>query len=489
MLKLALQIYEIKRKLFLTLGIKTYLYNMIDSRFDCISLIPIVIEGASQNIVAANISSTSGLQAAVAQVREKYVLIVNTADPIDISISSVSRMISVAEETDAVLLYADYKEIKGGLAYSHKLIACQPGSLRDDFDFGPVYLVRAEMLRLAAEMMDGELSFAALYDMRLRLMRFGNLFHLPELLYTKQEHDLRSSGRKQFDYVNPRNRDVQIEMEQVFSAHLKSIGAYIEPGYEEKCEYGDNHAVEASVVIPVYNRESTIADAIASAFTQKTSFDYNVIVVDNRSTDNTTTIVRALAAVNPKLVHVVPERTDLGIGGCWNEAINHEKCGRFAVQLDSDDLYSSPDTLQKIIDKFHSENCAMVIGSYSMVDFELQPLPPGLIDHKEWTDENGRNNALRINGLGAPRAFVTDMLRENPFANVSYGEDYAQGLRFSRQYHIGRIYDSLYLCRRWRGNSDAHLDQDKINENNYYKDTVRTIELCSRMKYLAAKRK
>lgn len=453
----------------------------MNCKYDVISLASNEIPGASHQIVAPDMLSTKGLMKAAAMVAEDYVLMVPTIDRIVISEQDIQRLVSVARQTGSVMVYSDYHELKSGVQSSHKLIIYQAGSLRDDFDFGPLYLVKSESLRIAAELMESRYEHAALYDMRLKLSRFGHIYHLPEMLYTKTERDLRSSGTKQFDYVNPRNRIVQIENERVCAEYLKSIGAYIGLDQIKECSYEGDYPVEATVVIPVFNRETTIADAVASAIAQKTNFEFNVIVVDNYSTDNTSNVLTALAEANSRVIHVVPERKDLGIGGCWNEAINHPLCGRFAVQLDSDDLYIDDKTLQKIVDKFREKNSAMVIGAYNMVDFNLTPMAPGLIDHAEWTDENGRNNALRVNGLGAPRAFVTNLLRESPFANVSYGEDYAQGLRFSREYHIGRIFEPLYLCRRWRGNSDAHLDQEHVNGNNYYKDSMRTIEVCARV--------
>lgn len=449
--------------------------------FSVLSLTNITIDGATQHVVAPKMTSTSGLVSAVATLKERYTLIVNTAEKISVTKESVYRMISVAEQTGAVMVYSDYHETKGGLPYHHRLITYQIGSIRDDFDFGPMYIVNTEMLKIAAETMDKTYSYAALYDMRLRLSRMGNIFLIPELLYNKQEMDLRTSGSKQFDYVNPRNRDVQIEMEDVCTEHLKIIGGYITPDMAKNYVEESDYPVEATIVIPVYNREATISDAVASALMQKTDFQYNIIVVDNHSTDNTTNILSALSSSSERVIHIIPQRDDLGIGGCWNEAINDERCGRYVVQLDSDDLYIDENTLQRIVNKFRENKCAMVIGAYNMVDFNLNPMEPGLIDHKEWTDDNGRNNALRVNGLGAPRAFATSIVRENPFANVSYGEDYAQGLRISREYKIGRIFDPIYLCRRWRGNSDAQLDQYHINENNYYKDSIRTIELCARI--------
>ena len=449
--------------------------------FDVVAPIEVSVDGALHTLIEPTLWQTPTLMNVASMAAEEYLLFVVSTDKIEISADAVQRMLSVAQQTGAVMLYSDYREVANGSVCQHPLIAYQAGSVRNDFDFGPLYLVKTEALRIAAELMDKRYNFAALYDMRLKLSRFGHIFHLPEMLYTKQETDLRTSGAKQFDYVDPRNREVQIEYEQVCTQYLKSIGAYVATNDIVECEYGSGFEVEATVVIPVYNREATIADAVASALSQQTDFAYNVIVVDNHSTDKTTQIVAQIAATDARLIHHIPSLTDLGIGGCWNQAAQHPKCGRFIVQLDSDDLYSGTDTLQRIVDKFRSANCAMVIGSYNMVDFDLKPLPPGLIDHKEWTADNGRNNALRINGLGAPRAFVTELVRKHPFANVSYGEDYAQALLMCRQYNVERIFEPIYLCRRWRGNSDAQLSQQSINTNNYYKDTVRTIEVCARV--------
>ena len=373
-----------------------------------------------------------------------------------------------------------------------------PGdSLRDDFDFGSLWLVKAQnLLDYAAQQDRQEYQFAGLYDLRLYLSRVGEIFHINEFLYTEDELDTRKSGEKQFDYVNPRNREVQIEMEKACTHHLEKVGALVDTNYYRQPDFDEQEfEYEASVIIPVFNREKTIADAVKSALSQKTSFKFNVIVVNNHSTDRTGEILSEIAhemeGRNDKqagrLVQIVPDRNDLGIGGCWNMAINSDHCGKFAVQLDSDDLYSSPKTLQKIVDAFHKQKAAMMIGSYRMCDFDLNTLPPGLIDHKEWTDDNGCNNALRINGLGAPRAFFTPLVRQIQFPNTSYGEDYALGLVFSRRYRIGRIYDELYLCRRWGGNSDAALSIDKVNANNLYKDRLRTMELKARQQMLQGK--
>lgn len=394
------------------------------------------------------------------------------------------RLLRVAEDTQAAIVYSDYYKVEDGQLVAHPVIDYQTGSLRDDFDFGSVMLLNADYVKIFAEFEEAKrYKYAGLYALRLFLSRCDAIIHLDEFLYTEEELDLRKSGEKQFDYVNPRNREVQIEMEQACTFHLAQIDAlvdtskYVSPDFTQ-----EDFAIEASVVIPVRNRARTIRDAVESALSQSCKFDYNVIVVDNHSTDGTTDILKELADSNEKLKVIVPERSDLGIGGCWNEAINSEYCGRFAVQLDSDDLYSTPATLQTIVDAFYEQKAAMIVGSYRMCNFQLETLPPGLINHAEWTDENGPNNALRINGLGAPRAFFTPLLRALQFPNTSYGEDYAMGLAFSRRYRIGRIYDELYLCRRWEGNSDAALSVEKINKNNLYKDRLRTIELMARMK-------
>lgn len=401
--------------------------------------------------------------------------------------NTLERFLRVADDTDAVMVYADHYKMVEGKMEKHPVIDYQSGSLRDDFDFGSLWCIKAQALAdYIAQPDREEYQFAALYDLRLYLSRVGKIFHLNEFLYSEAELDTRKSGEKQFDYVNPRNREVQIEMEKACTQHLGKVGALIDTTFYRQPDFGEqDFEYEASVIIPVFNREKTVADAVKSALGQKASFKFNVIVVNNHSTDRTGEILDELKVDN--LIQIVPERTDLGIGGCWNEAINSSFCGKFAVQLDSDDLYSSPKTLQKIVDAFYKQKAAMIIGSYRMCDFDLNTLPPGLIDHKEWTDENGCNNALRINGLGAPRAFFTPLVRQIQFPNTSYGEDYALGLAFSRRYRIGRIYDELYLCRRWGGNSDAALSVEKVNANNLYKDRLRTMELKARQHMLQGK--
>lgn len=407
-----------------------------------------------------------------------FTLICTQIQDLEFGYMALERMCDYLSAPQCSMVYADhYKTIKGERT-PHPVIDYQLGSVRDDFDFGSLLMFRTDYLKRAINEIEAEKEYqhSALYALRLALSRYGELTHIREFLYTETEIDLRKSGEKQFDYVDPRNRQVQIEREEVFTRHLKKIGAYLKPGMMTVDLKEGEFSHEASIIIPVRNRARTINDAIRSVLEQETSFPFNLIIIDNHSTDGTSEIIEQYKNDN-RVIHLIPERTDLGIGGCWNLGINHPQCGRFAIQLDSDDLYSSPHTLQTIVDKFYKEQCAMVIGSYRMTDFTLQTLPPGVIDHKEWTDENGHNNALRINGLGAPRAFFTPLLRKIRVPNTSYGEDYALGLAFSRQYRIGRIYDVLYLCRRWEGNSDAALSIEKINQNNYYKDSLRTLEI------------
>lgn len=407
-----------------------------------------------------------------------FTLICTQVQDLEFGYMALERMCDYLSAPQCSMVYADhYKTIKGERT-PHPVIDYQLGSVRDDFDFGSLLMFRTDYLKRAINEIEAEKEYqhSALYALRLALSRYGELTHIREFLYTETEIDLRKSGEKQFDYVDPRNRQVQIEREEVFTRHLKKIGAYLKPGMMTVDLKEGEFSHEASIIIPVRNRARTINDAIRSVLEQETSFPFNLIIIDNHSTDGTSEIIEQYKNDN-RVIHLIPERTDLGIGGCWNLGINHPECGRFAIQLDSDDLYSSPHTVQTIVDKFYEEQCAMVIGSYRMTDFTLQTLPPGVIDHKEWTDENGHNNALRINGLGAPRAFFTPLLRKIRVPNTSYGEDYALGLAFSRQYRIGRIYDVLYLCRRWEGNSDAALSIEKINQNNNYKDSLRTLEI------------
>lgn len=434
-----------------------------------------------------SLRNTETLREIADAVSEKFILLYTKDTPLEMGMFALDRILAVAEDTGADMLYSDhYKLITAGDGNverrKHPLIDCQKGALRDDFDFGSVLVFRTTSFRRAVRAMESDWQWAGLYDLRLRMK---NIVHINEFLYTEIEKDTRKSGEKQFDYVNPRNRAVQIEMEKVCTEHLKRIGAWLEPKFKnpDPREFGSvEFPVTASVVIPVYNRIRTVADAVNSALGQECSFPFSVIVVDNHSTDGTTELLAQIAASDPRLVHVIPAKHDLGIGGCWNLAVHHQMCGEYAVQLDSDDVYSGPDTLTKIVNAFREQKCAMVVGTYQMTDFQMNPIPPGIIDHREWTEDNGRNNALRINGLGAPRAFWTPLLRTINLPNTSYGEDYALGLRISREYRIGRIYDVLYCCRRWDGNSDAALDIERINANNLYKDRIRTWELQARMK-------
>ena len=460
-------------------------------------------------VVIDRLESSNTITSIAENTDADYVIICTKTTPIKWGLYALERFLRTADDTGAVMIYSDhYSMVKDeslsqdgtsavGKLEKHPVIDYQEGSLRDDFDFGSLWLIKSQCLRDYAAQTDRvDYLYAGLYDLRLYLSRVGEIFHLNEYLYTENELDTRKSGEKQFDYVNPRNREVQIEMERACTQHLEKMGALIDTSYYRLPDFNEqDFEYEASVVIPVFNREKTIADAVKSALSQKANFKFNVIVVNNHSTDKTGDILSRIAhemeEKNDKqagrLIQIVPERRDLGIGGCWNVAINSDHCGKFAVQLDSDDLYSSPKTLQKIVDAFYKQKAAMMIGSYRMCDFDLNTLPPGLIDHKEWTEDNGCNNALRINGLGAPRAFFTPLVRQIQFPNTSYGEDYALGLAFSRRYRIGRIYDELYLCRRWGGNSDAALSIDRVNANNLYKDRLRTMELKARRQMLQGK--
>ena len=410
-----------------------------------------------------------------------YALVYTKTTTLELGYMALERLLQIAQDTEAGLVYADHYQVKGGELVKAPVIDYQKGSLRDDFDFGSVLFFDAAALKESVQRMTETYQHAGLYDLRLKLSQRYALVHANEYLYSEVEEDNRKSGEKQFDYVDPRNRDRQIEMEKACTQHLKEIGGYLEPHFKDIDFNQGEFEVEASVIIPVRNRAATIGAAIESVLKQQTKFKFNLIVIDNHSTDGTTEAIDAFKA-DGRVVHLVPERNDLGIGGCWNYGVNSTHCGKFAVQLDSDDLYKDEHTLQTIVDAFYEQKCAMVIGSYMMTDFDLNELPPGVIDHKEWTPDNGRNNALRINGLGAPRAFYTPVLRSIGLPNTSYGEDYAMGLNISRHYQIGRIYDVLYLCRRWGGNSDAALSIEKVNANNLYKDRIRTWELEARIR-------
>ncbi|WP_289702925.1 glycosyltransferase family 2 protein [uncultured Muribaculum sp.] len=421
--------------------------------------------------------SSEAIMPLVGQVDE-YIFIVRRGVTVHLSDNALHRMRQVARMTGASVVYSDYYERRDGLLSPHRLIDCSRGGvLRDDFDFGHLMLVDSRALESALASVQRHYDYAAFYALRLALSRQGKVVHCPELLYASEGV---SGGGSQFDYVDPRNRAVQVEMEQACTEHLKAVGAWLEPEFR-KVDLSGSWPVEASVVIPVRNRVSNVADAVKSALSQEAPFRFNVIVVDNHSTDGTTEVVASIAAADDRVIHIVPESDTLGIGGCWNRALTDSQCGKFAVQLDSDDVYSDTSVLTRIVDEFYRSNCAMVVGSYMLTDFDKNPIPPGVIDHREWTDANGRNNALRVNGLGAPRAFFTPVVRDILFPDTCYGEDYAMGLAVSREYRIGRIYDVLYLCRRWEGNSDASLSLDRLNANNLYKDTLRSWELEARI--------
>ncbi|WP_165026569.1 glycosyltransferase family 2 protein [Dysgonomonas sp. ZJ279] len=427
-----------------------------------------------------SLRSTATIKKISSKADTSYTLIYTKSADLRLGMFALDRMFQIAKDSGAGLIYADHYQVVGDEKKNAPVIAYQKGSLRDDFNFGSVLLYKTDLLKKAVADMDKEYKFAGIYDLRLKVSQHADLVHINEYLYSEIENNTDKSGGSHFDYVDPKNRDMQIEMEQACTDHLKKVGAYLAPQFK-KIEFNQaDFEYEASVIIPVRNRIRTVADAIKSVLSQKTNFKFNLIVVDNYSTDGTTEAIDKFAS-DERLVHVIPENKELGIGGCWNSGVHHPKCGKFAVQLDSDDVYSGEDTLQKIVDAFYEQNCAMVVGTYMLTDFDMNEIPPGIIDHKEWTPDNGRNNALRINGLGAPRAFYTPVLREIKVPNTSYGEDYALGLNFSREYQIGRIYDVLYLCRRWDDNSDASLDIVKANAHNTYKDRIRTWELEARI--------
>ena len=443
------------------------------------------VEGCTMVHIDALNSSDTMLKIAEAA-KAPYTLLYTKYNNLVMGYFALDRFVRLAGDSKAGMMYADSYTVIEGKKSNAPVIDYQEGSLRDDFNFGSVLFFNTEVLKKAAAGIDVHYTAAGLYDLRLRLSRIAPIVHINEYLYSDVTVDNRKSGDKIFDYVDPKNRGVQIEMERACTAHLKAVGGYLEPKFDEIDFNKGNFEYEASVIIPVRNRIRTIRDAIRSVLSQKTDFSFNLIVIDNHSTDGTTEAIDEFKD-DPRLVHIVPQRDDLGIGGCWNAGVQHPKCGKFAVQLDSDDVYSDENTLAKMVAAFYEQKCAMVVGTYMLTDIDKNPIPPGVIDHKEWTPENGRNNALRINGLGAPRAFYTPVLREIHVPNTSYGEDYALGLAFSRHFQIGRVYDVVYLCRRWEDNSDAALDIVKMNNNNLYKDRIRTWELQARRALVAAK--
>lgn len=441
----------------------------------------IQVDGVEKIVIDLS-GSTQTLRKIAAVSDAEYSVVYTKSFALDLGQFALERMSRIARDTAAGLVYADHFLLSGDKKSACPVIDYQQGSLRDDFNFGSLLLYNAENLKQAVSEMKNDFQFAGWYDLRLKVSQQAELLHINEFLYTDIETDNRKSGEKQFDYVDPRNRAVQIEMEQACTEHLKTIGGYLAPLFAP-IAFGDNHfKTEASVIIPVKNRIKTIGDAVKSVLMQKTSFPFNLIIIDNYSDDGTSELIQQFVSQDNKVIHLVPERKDLGIGGCWNEGVQSAHCGKFAIQLDSDDVYQDENTIQKIVEAFYAQQCAMVVGSYTMTNFDMQTIPPGLIDHKEWTPDNGRNNALRINGLGAPRAFYAPVLRDIKVPNTSYGEDYALGLAISRNFQIGRIYDSLYLCRRWDDNSDASLDIVKMNAHNAYKDKIRTIELKARIR-------
>ena len=435
---------------------------------------------ASVHIVEEPFTRSAALRSAAQAASAEFTLLYTRQTDLSLVHYALERMLQVADDTGAAMLYADRFISKGGEVSPAPVIDYQEGSLRDDFEFGGLLLFRTSALKDAASRMTADYEAAGLYDLRLKVSQIGKLEHIGEFLYYEIESDLRKSGEKLFDYVDPRNRSSQIEMEQAVTDHLEAIGGYLAPSFKDVDLTEGEFSFEASVVIPCKNRVKTIGDAIRSALDQKTDFPYNVIVVDDNSTDGTVDVIKSFLG-DPKLVYIAQDPTWHAIGGNWNAAIHHPACGRFALQLDSDDLYFDENTVQKFVEAFRAQDCAMVVGCYQMTDFELNPLPPYVIEHREWTPENGRNNALRINGLGAPRGFWTPLLRKLNFPTTKYGEDYAVGLRISREYQIGRVYDVLYTCRRWGGNSDSDLSIDKVNANNFYKDRIRTWELQARI--------
>ena len=425
-------------------------------------------------------SHSSTLRSVAREASAEFTLLYTRPTSLSLVHYALERMLQVADDTGAAMVYSDRFVSKGGEVVPAPVIDYQEGSLRDDFEFGGLLLFRTSALKEAASRMTADYVAAGLYDLRLKVSQKGRLEHIGEYLYYEIETDLRQSGEKLFDYVDPRNRSSQVEMEQAVTDHLKAVGGYLAPSFKTVDLTEGEFTFEASVVIPCKNRVRTIGDALRSALSQKTDFPYNVIVVDDNSTDGTVDVIKSFLG-DPKLVYIAQDPTWHAIGGNWNAALHHPACGRFALQLDSDDLYYDENTVQKFVDAFREQGCAMVVGCYQMTDFELNPLPPFVVEHREWTPENGRNNALRVNGLGAPRGFWTPLARKINFPTTKYGEDYAVGLRISREFQIGRVYDVLYTCRRWGGNSDSDLSIEKVNANNFYKDRIRTWELQARI--------
>ncbi len=447
------------------------------------------VEGC-EVIKVKNLNSSATIKAIAEKADADYVLLYTKYNTLKFAPFAIERFVKIADDSQSSMCYADHYNVTEKGAVKAPVIDYQFGALRDDFDFGSVILYCGKCFKKAAEAMKADYEFAGLYDHRLKLSQIGKLTHINEYLYSDVELDTRKSGEKIFDYVDPKNRGRQIEMEAACTEHLKEIGGYLAPtkvvdGKEvpnfKHIEFNRGEfEVEATVMIPVRNRIRTIRDAIKSVLNQKCDFKFNLMVVDNFSTDGTREAIDEFKD-DPRLIHIIADYYDMGIGGYWNLAAHHEKAGKFIVQLDSDDMYKDENTLATMVGAFYEQNVAMVVGTYIMTDIDCNMIAPGIIDHKEWTPENGRNNALRINGLGAPRAFYTPVLRDVKIPNTSYGEDYALGLNISRTYQIGRVYTPVYMCRRWDDNSDASLDVVKMNNNNLYKDRVRTWELEARV--------
>jgi GT2 family glycosyltransferase len=436
-----------------------------------------------ETIVTSSYIAGRTLQRIIKRTRTPFLLIESNQSSGHIGNMELQRMLYLCEQTAAGMVYADYREQRSDGVVNHPVCDCQMGSIREGFDFGPwqLYSMNAVRKSLKRRGKIEHTAWCGVYDLRLKVSLDHRLLHIPEFLSSVVPEATSPKSESQFSYLDPKNRITQRDLERVATKHLQHLGACLKPRFQKLPVDTQSYPVDASVIIPVRNRKDTIGEAIDSVLRQNTNFAFNCIVVDNHSTDGTTQILRACAEKNSAVVHAIPERTDLGIGGCWNEAVFSESCGRYALQLDSDDLYIDSHVLQRMVDAFRKKKCAMVIGAYKLVDKNLNDLPPGIIDHREWTPSNGRNNALRINGLGAPRAFRTDVLRAiGGFPNVSYGEDYAAALRISRRYRIERIYEPLYLCRRWEGNTDAALSTAAQNRNDAYKDSLRTMEILAR---------
>jgi hypothetical protein len=437
-------------------------------------------------LVKGRIGNGQILNAVIEKFSADYILWLDGSREIAIQERELHRLMAIADITEAGLVYCDYFVRDGEALSRHPLNDYQLGSIRDDFEFGSAMLFSLQAIQDSLDRFGSvpDLRWAGFYDLRLKVSIDYEIFHIPECLYTVAERPgAEAAGESLFDYVKPAHRAIQVEMEEVATSYLKHIGAYLEPAFQRADLSRKDYPVEASVIIPVRNRVRTVQEAVMSALEQKTDFPFNILVVDNHSDDGTTDLLAGITLEHSSIRHIIPKRIDLGIGGCWNEALFSDDCGRYAVQLDSDDLYSGHHSLQSLVDLLRSGDYGMAIGSYTLVDSELKTLPPGLIDHREWTDLNGRNNALRINGLGAPRAFVTELIRKKGgFLNVSYGEDYAVALAISRDFRIGRIYENLYLCRRWEDNTDSQLSVEQKNRNDYFKDTIRTLEIRARRK-------